>query len=172
MPEANHQQLTERLEAGELLEQAPEDKGSGIAEEIEAWKDRYTRLAADYDNSRKRSAREVEAQVRRERERMIQDWIGVVDSVERALTHAPEKSGPWYEGTLGIHRLMLDLLARYGVEPIGAVDEPFDPRFHEALGVIEDPSRRSGAVAHVQSAGFKATVDGRVIKPAQVLVVK
>ncbi len=140
--------------------------------EAAMWKDRFVRLSADFDNSRKRSAREVEVQVRQQRERMISDWLRVVDGAERGLAQATERSGPWYEGALSLHKLMLDVLTRYGVEPIKAEGELFDPRFHEAIGMIPDPEKASGTVAFVQAMGFKSADDGRIIRPAQVIVVQ
>ena len=155
----------------EQIQVEPEQEKTDHAAEAAQWKSRYLRLAADFDNHRKRSAREVDDRVRQKTQRMVRDWLEVLDSVERALIHAPESSGPWYEGTLGIHRLLLDVLGRYGVEQVPALGKPFDPKVQEAVGVIMDPSRPSGSVAVVQTSGFKSA-DGRVVRPAQVLVVK
>jgi molecular chaperone GrpE len=143
-----------------------------LTAEAASLKDRYLRLSADFDNSRKRSAREVEDRVARQRDKMVRDWLEVLDSVERALAHAPERSGPWYEGTVGIHRLLVDVLSRHGVEAFAASGEPFDPKIHEAIGMIEDPDQASGSVAHVQTTGFRSSADDRIIRPAQVIVVK
>jgi molecular chaperone GrpE len=161
----------EAQEAPELVA-VPTERELELAAEVADWKDRCLRLSADFDNSRKRSAREVEDRVTRQRDKMVRDWLEVLDSVERALAHAPERSGAWFEGTQGIHRLLVEVLGRHGVEALAADGVNFDPKIHEAIGMIEDPNRDSGAVAHVQTTGFKSSADGRIIRPAQVIVVK
>lgn len=151
---------------------APDAELKAVRQELAQVKERYTRLRADLDNIQKRSRREVAEQVQRDKARMVRDWLEVVDGAERALSAAAEDdSDPWVVGTRGLHRLMLDVLRRHGVESIAPLDEPFDPNLHEALGAVPDEARPSGTVAYVQLTGYRH-INGPVIRPAQVLVVQ
>jgi molecular chaperone GrpE len=129
--------------------------------------DRSLRARADLDNYRKRADRELERRVLAERDALLLRWLEVVDSVERAL--ALEVEHP--EAARGLHALreqMETLLARDGVEPIGAPGEEFDPELHEALLAVPTADRPAGTVVDVARSGYR--VGNRVIRPAQVAV--
>ena len=137
-------------------------------EELEArnaeLEDRHLRARADLENYRKRSARDLERRTAEAREAMLLDWLQAVDSVERALRMSPEA-----EGLRAVLEQMEAILARYGVARAGSPGEPFDPERHEAIGVADGDAERP-TIAGVARSGY--TIDGRVLRPAQVIVTR
>ena len=105
--------------------------------------DRYKRALADLDNYRKRSARELQAGVEQSRESLLRDWLEAVDSVERALQMS--HGTPGAEGLRALLEQMESILARHGVQRIGAAGEQFDPERHEAIEARVD---ERGAGSH------------------------
>jgi molecular chaperone GrpE len=124
--------------------------------------DRYLRARADLENYRKRSAQEVERRVAEATDRLLLDWIEAVDSVDRALTMQHS------EGLAGVLGQMESILARQGVERVGAVGEAFDPELHEAIAVRESDEVPDRTVLDVARSGYRR--GERVLRPAQVVV--
>src|SRR5690606_32415870 len=93
------------------------------------------RLAADFDNFRKRVREDEHQMRRREQARVIATWLDPLDATERALDTAPDKTSAWFEGLASIHRQMIHALTTLGVERI-ATDGMFDPQLHEALSIL------------------------------------
>jgi molecular chaperone GrpE len=147
-------------------EQPGGEHDSALADEVARLDDRYKRALADLDNYRKRSAREIERRGEELTERLTRDWLEVVDSVERALRMEPES--PLYEGLRAVLEQVESVLARQGVERIGAVGERFDPERHEAIEVRPSHDVEDRTVLDVVRSGF--AVRGRVLRPAQVVV--
>jgi molecular chaperone GrpE len=143
-------------------EEARED----LAERLAEADDRYRRALADLDNLRKRTAREVARLVEESRESLTREWLEALDSVERALRMTPE--GPLQTGLRSVLDQMEAVLARTGVQRIGAVGETFDPERHDAVGVRESEDVPDRTVVDVARSGF--ALGGRVLRPAQVIV--
>ena len=124
--------------------------------------ERYLRALADLDNYRKRSAQEVERRVTEQAERLLLDWIEAVDSVDRALAMQPS------DGLRGVLGQMEAILARQGVERVGAAGDRFDPELHEAISVQESEEAPDHTVLDVARSGYRR--GERVLRPAQVVV--
>ena len=130
--------------------------------------DRLLRLAADFDNYKKRAAREREEYVALANERLLKELLPVLDDLERALSAAEEhEEAQLEEGVRLVHRSLATLLARNGVEEI-ATDGKFDPHVHEALLARPSEEAESGAVIDVVQKGYK--LGDRVVRPARVIV--
>jgi len=142
-----------------------------IAEDAAVLKDRWLRTAAELQNFRKRAARDIELERRREREKLLGEFMQVVDNLERALGSEQHEHNPWHEGMLAIREQMLDLLKRNGVAPFDASREQFDPNRHEATGEVEMPGISAGAIVDVLERGYEDE-DGTIIRPAKVIVAK
>src|SRR5579885_451587 len=155
----------EQAEAGEQASASPAEDGGGA--EVAALEERLLRLAADFDNYRKRAAREREEYVVRANERLVVELLPILDDLERALAAAEEHAeAQLEEGVRLVHRSLAALLERYGVTPI-ATDGKFDPHVHEAL--LSQPSEQEeGAVLEVIQKGYK--LRDRVVRPARVIV--
>jgi molecular chaperone GrpE len=137
-----------------------------LAAELERMEDRYKRALADLDNYRKRSARETERRVEESRDAQLREWLEVVDSLERALFMGPED--PVMEGLRAVLDQVEALLARQGVERVGAPGQRFDPERHEAVGVRPSADFPDHTVVEVARSGFAR--NGRIVRPAEVIV--
>jgi molecular chaperone GrpE len=135
---------------------------SPVSEEERLDDERYLRALADLENYRKRSAQEVERRVTEQAERLLLDWIEAVDSVDRALEMQPS------DGLRSVLGQMEAILARQGVERVGAAGDRFDPEQHEAISVQESDEVPDRTVLDVARSGYRH--GERVLRPAQVLV--
>jgi molecular chaperone GrpE len=139
--------------------------------EVEAERDQrfddLQRLAADFDNYRKRAARDQEALVARAHERLVKQLLPILDNLERALVSAAEhEEEKVLEGVELIARELHEALRREGLEEI-ETDGRFDPHVHEAL--LTQPSEaEEGAVIEVLQKGYR--LGDRVLRPARVIV--
>ena len=129
--------------------------------------DRLLRLAADFENYKKRAARERQEYIALANERLIAELIPILDDLERALAAADEhKEAQLEEGVALVHRSLAGLLQRHGVTAI-ETDAKFDPHVHEAL--LSQPSEaEEGSVIDVVQKGYK--LGERVVRPARVVV--
>jgi molecular chaperone GrpE len=137
------------------------------ADEQQPEDDRLLRLAADFDNYKKRAARERQEYVQLANERLIGELIPILDDLERALAAAEEhQEAQLEEGVRLVHRSLAALLQRHGVTPI-ETEGKFDPHVHEAL--LSQPSEaEEGSVIDVVQKGYK--LGERVVRPARVVV--
>jgi molecular chaperone GrpE len=124
--------------------------------------ERYLRARADLDNYRKRAGQEVERRVAEQADRLLLEWIEAVDSVDRALAMQPS------DGLRSVLDQMEGILARQGVERVGAAGDRFDPELHEAISVRQSDEVPDGTVLDVARSGYRH--GERVLRPAQVVV--
>jgi molecular chaperone GrpE len=134
--------------------------------EIARLDDRYRRAVADLDNFRKRSARDVERRIQEARDAILREWLEALDSVERAARM--DSGGQVAEGMRALLDQMEAILARHGVQRIGAAGEQFDPERHEAVDVRVTEDVPDRTILEVVRAGF--AIGDRVLRPAQVVV--
>jgi molecular chaperone GrpE len=129
--------------------------------------DRLQRLAAEFDNFRKRTVREQVTLSERANERLVKELIPVLDDLGRALEAAAEhEEAKLEEGVRLVHRALADLLAKEGLAEI-ETDGKFDPHVHEAL--LSQPSEEEeGSVIEVVQKGYK--LGDKVLRPARVVV--
>jgi molecular chaperone GrpE len=127
---------------------------------------RYLRLAADYDNFRKRATRENEAVIREQVERFARDLLEGMDDLDRAL----ESDGTMLrEGLEQIRNVFFASFARHGIRPVEAMGHPFNPREHEPVAcVVSDEPE--GTVIQEVSRGY--AMEERIIRFAKVIVSK
>ena len=129
--------------------------------------DRLQRLAAEFDNFRKRSAREAASLTLRANERLVKELLPVLDDLERALEAAAEhEEAKLEEGVRLVHRELASVLEREGLVEI-ETDGQFDPHRHEAL--LTQPSEaEEGSVIQVIQKGYR--LGDHVLRPARVVV--
>jgi len=152
------------LEAQLALSQ---EKARETLDRLKEEHERYLRAAADLENYRKRVAREKEDLQKFAAERIVKDLLPAVDNLERALAAAAAED-PLSGGVRMVLKQVEDALARHDIEPRSALDQPFDPRFHEALSTVEAPGRPPGTV--VAEHGRAWLMHGRLLRPAMVAV--
>ena len=128
------------------------------------------RVAADFENYRKRVARDQESLVARAHERLVKELLPVLDDLERALAAAEEhEEAKLEEGVRLVHRSLAEALRKEGLEEI-ETEGQFDPHVHEALLSQPDDEKESGAILDVLQKGYR--IGDRVVRPARVIVVE
>ncbi len=129
--------------------------------------DTLQRVKAEFDNYRKRAARDQESLVARAGERIVKELLPVLDDLERALEAAEDhEEAKLEEGVKLVHRQLEQLLEREGLAPV-ATDGKFDPHVHEALST-QPSAAEEGAVIEVLQKGYR--LGDRVLRPARVVV--
>jgi len=148
-------------------EQVRQDQQQEVEQE-EVVDDRLLRLAADFENYKKRAARERQEYVAFANERLVKELLPILDDLERALQAANEhQEATLEEGVALVHRSLAQLLARNGVKEIDTKGA-FDPHVHEALLAQPVEDAESGTVIDVVQKGY--TLGDRVVRPARVIV--
>lgn len=149
--------------------EAPADDETEDEAGADVYKDRWVRLAAEFDNYKKRTLREREALIQSANEGLIRDLLPVVDSVDRANAHADgdTDSEAFKEGVRMIMEEMPKILQNRGLKEIDAAGQPFDPNLHEALMQVAS-EQEAGTVAEVIERGY--CLGDRVLRHAKVVV--
>ncbi len=132
-------------------------------------KDHLLRTAADFDNFKKRSKKEVEDGVTKGRETLVKEILPVLDNLERALKHAAADD-PLAAGVRMVEKQLLSALEKIGVTRFSAEGQAFDPAMHDAIQQVETSELTPGAVAQEFSKGYM--LGGRLLRPAMVAVAK
>jgi len=140
-------------------------------EALRAQRDEYLehlkRVAADFENYRKRAARDQESLVARAAERLVRELLPILDDLERALRAAEQhEEAELEEGVRLVHRQLADALRKEGLEEI-PTDGKFDPHLHEAL-LAQPAEAEEGMVIEVLQKGYR--LGDRVLRPARVVV--
>src|SRR6266478_3688212 len=155
---------TEAVPGTAAPSQAPQgDEASSLA----ALEDKLLRVAADFENYKKRAARERAEYVMHANERLVKELLPILDDLERALDAVGDhQEATVEEGVRLVHRSLASLLERNGVKQI-STEGKFDPHVHEAL--LSQPSdSEEGSVIDVVQKGYK--LGDRVVRPARVVV--
>ena len=150
-------------------EEAEVDELTTLTRERDEYLDLAKRTQADFENYRKRAAKEMTAAGTRARIGLIREILPVVDNLERALSVAPAGEGDAFvEGVRLVYRDLEGALARAGVETIEPKGDAFDPNVHEALSVRPQDGAESGTVVDVVEKGYRTS--DTVVRPARVVV--
>lgn len=154
--------------AAHTAAEAPES----LEAELARTKDRLLRMAADFDNYRKRARRDIADAERRVQEDLLKALLPTFDNLERAAGHA--ESAPdvkaLAEGLNMVIRQFQDTLASLGIERVVSVGKPFDPAEHEAVQHVHSDEVPPGAVVQELQGGYRW--QGRLMRPALVVVSK
>ncbi len=138
------------------------------AQQLLSVKDQFTRLSAEYDNYRKRTAKEKESLYQDAKADTIREFLAVYDNLERASAAQGDETSPHKKGLEMIFTQYKELLSKLGVTEIPALGQPFDPEMHNAVMHVEDDSLGENVVAQVFQAGF--LMGDKVIRHAIVQV--
>lgn len=160
--------------AADGTESSPDLKAELIrqSKDFAQLRERHLRLAAEYDNFRKRTQRERENLFGDHVAQILRDWLPVIDNLERAeRSIADSELDPGGSMRAGINMVCKqaeDVLARYGVKPIECLGQPFDPELHEAMLHVVDESIGPSMVVEELVRGYRR--DDRVIRHSAVKV--
>ncbi|HKU27141.1 MAG TPA: nucleotide exchange factor GrpE [Candidatus Sulfotelmatobacter sp.] len=131
--------------------------------------DRLARMQAEFENARRRSAKEQQDFRDFAIVDAIKSLLPVIDNMERAL-QAKSESGEFRTGVELIYKQLQDVLAKLGVQPIVAKGQPFDPHVHEAIEMVETPDAPDHEVLEEWQRGYK--IKDRLLRPAMVKVAR
>lgn len=132
------------------------------------WKDQYARTLADFDNYRKRVARDREELAQFAAKDILKDLLPTVDNLALALEKAENKEDPFVQGVKLAYDGFLKALADHGATPIDSLGEPFDANYHEALAQLPSPDVAEGVVMNEVKRGW--LLHGKLLRAAQVVV--
>ena len=147
----------EQMEATELA-----------AKQLESVKDQFVRLTAEYDNYRKRTAKEKDSLYQDAKADTIKEFLAVYDNLERAVSTEGDEDSPHKKGLEMIFHQYQEILKKLGVTEIEALGQSFDPEKHNAVMHIDDETYGENVVSQVFQAGF--TLGDKVIRHAIVQV--
>ncbi len=154
-----------------------EDSDNALAaakSEAEKYRDMALRAEAEMQNLRRRSERDVQNAHKFGAERLIQNLLPVVDSLEKAVEASQQaetaEDDPQLEGLKLCLKLFTDVLTKEGIEVVDPLGQPFDPNVHEALSMIENPDMEPNSVMAVIQKGYR--LHERLVRPAMVMVSK
>ena len=152
--------VTFTVEEAEKMEQ--------LAKDMESLKDQHLRLAAEYDNYRKRTTKEKEQTYTDAKLATIKEFLPVYDNLERAVAQGGDDDSPHKKGMEMIFHQLEEILKKMGVEKIEAAGQPFDPDKHSAVMHIDDENFGENTVAEVFQQGFM--LGDKVVRFAMVKV--
>src|SRR5216117_872098 len=146
-----------------------DDPMAGLQADLDRFRDLALRSQADFENYKKRAAREKDDAVKYANSALLQQLVSILDNFELGLaaakTHGDES--PIYSGMVLVQKQLNDLLAENGLEPIEAEGKKFDPNLHEGIG--HEPSEsREGTVVRQARRGYR--LKDRLLRPVRVVV--
>ena len=157
-----------KTEANDPAETAPTES-EALLKDLAKQKDLYLRLAADFENFKRRSRQEAATKADALKESFIVELLPVIDNLERALASgASRDSSQFHQGVEMTLKQLQQLLRQHGVESDAIVGKPFDPHQHEALSQGHDPAQPDHSVLSVLQHGYRR--GDKVLRPAKVVV--
>ena len=158
-----------RPEADANTVETAASESEALLKDLAEQRDLHLRLAADFDNFKKRSRQESEARAVAQKESFIVELLPVIDNLERALAAgASRNSAQFHQGVEMTLKQLQQLLLQHGVESGEIVGKPFDPHRHEALSQGHDPAQPDHAILEVVQRGYRKGT--KIIRPAKVIV--
>ena len=133
------------------------------------WKNLYAVTLADFDNYKKRAARDREDVYRYAESDILKDILPVVDNLALALTNAKDKEDAFVKGVQLVYDSLLKALADHGAKPMAdLVGKELDPNFHEAIATLPDEKIEEGKISNVAKTGWM--LNDKLLRAAQVVV--
>jgi len=154
---------------GAALQQTADPELQAARDDAQAMFARYQRLAADFENYKRRTRQELADRTQYANEELLRKLLPILDSFRRALDHAPDGLDPnWFEGIKLVARQFEETLQAQGLTTIPAVGEKFDPSQHEAIAREETDEHEEGTVVEEMQPGYR--LHQRVLRPTLVKV--
>jgi molecular chaperone GrpE len=168
-PPAKHMPLPKAPD-GRREESEAEDPMAGLQADLDRFRDLALRSQADFENYKKRCAREKEEAIQYANNSLLQRLVGIIDNFELGLAAAKEQGqqSPIYSGMVLVQKQLNDLLAENGLLPIEAEGKPFDPNLHEAIAHEPSDQVPEETVLRQVRRGYR--IKDRLLRPAKVVV--
>jgi molecular chaperone GrpE len=166
---AGHTPLPKAPE-GRREESETEDPMAGLQADLDRFRDLALRSQADFENYKKRCAREKEEAIKYANNSLLQRLVAIIDNFELGLAAAKEQGqqSPIYSGMVLVQKQLNDLLAENGLQPIEAEGKPFDPNLHEAIAHEPSDQVPEETVLRQVRRGYR--IKDRLLRPAKVVV--
>jgi molecular chaperone GrpE len=167
----NHERRERACSHEVLAAQSAEAASRPLAlqEELASENERYLRLAAEFENFKKRAAQELERRATAQKDALVHDLLPVIDNLERAVVSAPLASiEQVHQGIQMIWRQLIQVMRQHGFEMREDVSLPFDPKYHDAVSTRADAEYANHAVLEVWCRGWLRGND--LFRPAKVVV--
>src|SRR6184192_2333788 len=147
-----------------------EDPMAGLQADLDRFRDLALRSQADFENYKKRSAREKEEAIKYANSSLLERLVAIIDNFELGLEAAKGESGqsPIYSGMTLVLKQLKDLLAENGLQPIEAEGKKFDPNLHEAIAHEPSDQFPEGIVLRQTRRGYR--LKDRLLRPSSVVV--
>ncbi len=141
-------------------------------EEIPDYQDKYLRLAAEFENYKRRAQRDQQDAIRYANESLLKNLLPTIDNLERAITCAKDSEtiGPLLEGVELTYKHFLETVGKLGVRQISSVGSPFDPTMHQAVAQVDSETVEPNSVVEEFQKGY--FLHDRILRPAMVTVAK
>lgn len=168
----NEEQAAETINTEEDIFAAMQNEMSRLQDEVSLAKDQVLRAAAEVQNIKRRAQLDVEKAHKFALDKFVESLLPVVDSLELGLKNAADADDAntgMREGMELTLKLMIDTLAKNGVEQLNPIGEPLDPNYHQAITMLPNPELEPNTVMDVVQKGY--TLNGRCVRPAMVVVV-
>ncbi len=156
----------ERAPGEKMSEAKPEAAPDGLA--AVDWKDRYARLLADFDNFKKRTARDREDTYRFAEADILKDILPTVDNLALALSKSEQQDDPFVKGVRLVYDTLLKALKDHDAEPFDSIGKELDTEKMEAIATLPSPEIDEGRVSNEVKRGWM--LKGKVLRAAQVVV--
>ena len=158
----------------DVPDESPEGLLAQALADAEKFRDMALRAEAEMQNMQRRTTREVENAHKFGLEKLVQNLLPVVDSLEKAVEVSEQAADgtddPIAQGVTLCHKLLVDVLAKEGIEMLDPLGAPFDPQEHQAMSMVENPDMEPNSVCAVIQKGCK--LNGRLVRAAMVMVTK
>ena len=151
---------------------ALQDELAKALDDLTVHKEQYLRTLAEMENLRKRTQRDKEDLAKYANESILREILPVIDNLERAVEHAEQadSNDGLFEGVQMTLTQFSQLLSKFGVEPVDAVGQPFDPAYHQAMGQMESEDYPVNTVVQQMQKGYQ--LNKRLLRPAFVMLAK
>jgi len=148
----------------------PEDDSDGLQADLDRFRDLALRSQADFENYKKRSAREKEEAIKYANSSLLEKLIAIVDNFELGLeaARAEGEKSPVFSGMSMVLKQLMDFLAESGLQPIDATGQKFDPNLHEAIAHEPSDEFPEGVVVRQTRRGYR--MKDRLLRPSSVVV--
>ncbi len=158
-------------ELGKPSNGTPEEDSSALVRKLEEQlldaKDRYLRQAADMENMRRRQEKERVDLLKYGTEKLLQELLPVLDSLDKALASAEGQTNPVVEGVKMVHKQFTSVLEQHGLKAVQSVGSAFDPNLHQGIQRLEEDVSEETVREEFQK-GY--TLNGRLVRPSMVSV--
>lgn len=145
---------------------------SNVQEELLAAQDKYLRLAAEFENYKRRSQRDISESIKFANESLLKNLLPVIDNLERAIQSGKDAGmvNAVMEGVELTHKSFLETVEKLGVRQISSAGQPFDPSRHQAVAQVETDTLKPSTVVEEFQKGY--FLHDRILRPAMVTVSK